>query len=187
MTERGDRLRVGVPISAPGAELQGARQRAKRRRASRVRRRPGGERLAVYEDELEVLAACGLHLFRVRVVPMRERLQERAGRGRGQRVGGTGGVRRGGLMTDRIMLTNSYSVWGGNVLGSSLRRSFGRRMRWLEARVPDRLPASREKSEFFGGASGPASPAAKRGGLLTLNLCCCRLSESSNAASSMSS
>jgi hypothetical protein len=115
MTERGDRLRVGVPISAPCAKLQGARQRAERRRASRMCRRPCGEGLAVYEDELEVLAACSLHLLRVRVVPMRERLQERAGRGRGRRVGGTGGARRGGLMMDRIMLTNSYSVsgWGG--------------------------------------------------------------------------
>jgi hypothetical protein len=60
-------------------------------------RRPCGEGLAVYEDELEVLAACSLHLLRVRVVPMRERLQERAGRGRGRRVGGTGGARRGGV------------------------------------------------------------------------------------------
>ena len=187
MTERSNRLRVGVPISAPRTELPGARERADRRRASHVRRRTRGERLAVYEDELEILAACSLHLLRVRVVPMREGLQERAGRRQGWRVGGIGGARRGGLMMGRRINERLSKGGKGDVLGSSLRRSFECRRRWWEARVPDRLPASREKSEFFGGASGPASPAAKRGGLLTLNLCCCRLSESSNAASSMSS
>ena len=105
MTERSDRLRVGVPISAPRAELQGARECAERCRAARVRRRARGERLAMYEDELEVLAACGLHLLRVRVVPVRERLQERAGRRRGRRVGGIGGGRSGGLWIQRIVMS----------------------------------------------------------------------------------
>ena len=93
MAKRGDRLRVGVPISAPRTELKGASERAERRRATRVRRRARGERLAVYEDELEVLAARGLHLLRVRVVPVRECLQECAG----WRVGGIGGGRSGAL------------------------------------------------------------------------------------------
>ena len=97
MTERSNRLRVGVPIGAPRTELEGARKRAKRCRTARVRRRARGERLAVYEDELEVLAACSLHLLCVRVVPMREGLQERAGSWRGRRVGGNGGARTGGL------------------------------------------------------------------------------------------
>jgi len=89
MAERGNRLRVGIPISAPRTELKGASEISERRRAARVRRRARGERLAVYEDELQILAACGLHLLRVRVVPVRERLQERAGFRRGRRVGGT--------------------------------------------------------------------------------------------------
>ena len=79
MVERGDRLRVGVPISAPRTKLKGASESAERRRAAHVRRRSCGESLAVYEDELEVLAARSLHLLRVRVVPGYECLQERAG------------------------------------------------------------------------------------------------------------
>ena len=97
MLESRDRLRVGIPISAPRTELKGASESAERRRASRVRRRACGECLAVYEYEFEVLAARSLHLLRVRVVPVCECLQEGAGCWRRRRVGGTGGVRRGGL------------------------------------------------------------------------------------------
>ena len=181
MAKRGDRLRVGVPISAPRTELKGASERAERSRAARVRRRARGERLAVCEDEFEVLAARSLHLLRVRVVPVRECLQERAGR----RVGGIGGARSGALMGvvfERDQWTEGWRKKGRSVLGSSRRRSFGCRMRWWAERVPVRLPASRTKSEDLGG-----SIASRMGGALTLNLCCCKLSESSNAASSMSS
>jgi len=80
VAKSGDRLRVGVPIRAPGAELQRARERTEPRRAAHVRRGARGERLAVDEDELEVLAARGLQLVRVRVVRAREGLQECAGR-----------------------------------------------------------------------------------------------------------
>jgi hypothetical protein len=45
-------LGIGVPIRAPGAELQGAGERAEPRRAPRVRRGTCGERLAMNEDEL---------------------------------------------------------------------------------------------------------------------------------------
>ena len=101
MLERRDRLRVGIPISAPRTELKGASESAERRRASRVRRRACGECLAVYEYEFEVLAARSLHPLRVRVVPVCECLQECAGCRRRRRVGGTGGARRGGLCGDQ--------------------------------------------------------------------------------------
>ena len=96
MAKRRDRLRVRVPIGAPRPELQRAGERTERRRAARVRRRPRGERLAVDEDQLEVLPAGGLQLVGVRVVRAREGRQQRAGlhRGRlrwrrGRCVGGT--------------------------------------------------------------------------------------------------
>jgi hypothetical protein len=91
--ERGDRLRISVPISAPRTELKGTSESAERRRAAHVRRRSCGESLAVYENELEVLAARSLHILRVRVVPGCECLQECAGR----RVAGSGGARSDGL------------------------------------------------------------------------------------------
>jgi hypothetical protein len=90
MAKSSDGLTVGIPIRAPGAELQGAGERAERRRAPRVRRGPCGERLAVDEDELEIRAARRLELVGcVRVVRAREGLQERAGCRRIRRVGGT--------------------------------------------------------------------------------------------------
>jgi hypothetical protein len=57
MTKSRDRLRIRVPIGAPRPELQRARERTEPRRAARVRQRPRGERLAVDEDQLEVLPA----------------------------------------------------------------------------------------------------------------------------------
>jgi len=106
VTKSSNRLRIGVPIGAPRTELQRARERTERRRAPHVRRGARGEELAVDEDEIEVRAARGLHLYlravvvrrRVRVVGAREGVQEgaggRGGRGRGcrccraRRVGG---------------------------------------------------------------------------------------------------
>lgn len=90
VAKSGDGLGIGVPIRAPRAKLQGAGERAEPRRAPRVGRGPGGERLAVDEDEFEIFAAARLQLLgRVRVVRPREGLQQRAGRWRGRRVGGT--------------------------------------------------------------------------------------------------
>jgi hypothetical protein len=86
----GDGLRICVPIRAPCAKLQGAGERAEPRRAPRVRRGARGERLAVDEDEFEIFAAARLKFVgRVRVVRPREGLQQRAGRWRVLRVGGT--------------------------------------------------------------------------------------------------
>jgi hypothetical protein len=62
VAESCDRLGIGVPIRAPGAELQGTGEGAEPRRAPRVRRGTCGERLAVDEDELEIRAACRLQL-----------------------------------------------------------------------------------------------------------------------------
>jgi hypothetical protein len=144
MAERSDRFRVSVPISAPRTELKGASESAERRRAARVGRRARGERFAVYEYEFEVLAARSLHLLRVRVVPVRECLQECAGGRRRRRVGGTGGGRRGGLSYGGSANTGVKERSEDGVLGSSRRRSFGCRMRWWLGWVPARLPTSRK-------------------------------------------
>ena len=90
MAKSGDGLRVGVPIRAPRAKLQRAGEGAEPRRAPLVRLGARGERLAVDEDEFEIFAAARLQLVgRVRVVRPREGLQQRAGRWRELRVGGT--------------------------------------------------------------------------------------------------
>lgn len=89
MAKRGHGLRVSIPIRPPGPPLERVRERGKPRRAPLVSARARRERLAVDEDELEVLPARG----RVLLELVRDGLQERAG-GRW----GRGGVcrRRGG-------------------------------------------------------------------------------------------
>ena len=57
MAKSSDRLRIGVPIGAPSPKLQRARERTEPRRATHVRRGERGERLAMYEYQLEVLPA----------------------------------------------------------------------------------------------------------------------------------
>jgi len=90
MAKSRDGLGIGVPIGAPRAELHRAGERAEPRRAPRVCRGPCGERLAVHEDEIEVLAARRLQrVGGVGIVRAREGLQERAGRRCVLHAGGT--------------------------------------------------------------------------------------------------
>jgi hypothetical protein len=57
MAKRSNSLHISVPIGAPSPKFQRAGERTEPRRASPVSRRQRGERLAVYEDQLEVLPA----------------------------------------------------------------------------------------------------------------------------------